>query len=32
MSIAEIVAYAIILFLGCLIILFAGGKFSPLIH
>ncbi len=27
MSIGEIVAYAIILFFGCLIILFASGKF-----
>jgi ABC-type microcin C transport system permease subunit YejB len=27
MSIAEIVAYVIILFLACLIILFASGKF-----
>jgi hypothetical protein len=32
MSIAEIVAYAIILFLGCLIILFASGKFFTLIQ
>ncbi len=27
MSIAEIVAYSIILLLGCLVIIFASGKF-----
>ncbi len=32
MSIGEIVAYVIILFLGCLIILFASGKFFTLIQ
>ncbi len=32
MSIAEILAYAIILFLGCLVIIFASGKFFALIQ